>query len=138
MTNDQIFDELRRRNITKVVVAFSGGNDEGGADGFTAHYTNGTEQELPVVHVYVDYQTQQHVVSAGYADGEHTTRPATPEEIAHAALLEALEQPIFDRWGGFSGDFHVDGTLTWDPVARTAKLEGSEGEMQYESFEDEL
>lgn len=132
LNSAQVFDALHRQTITKVVVHFSGGNDEGGADGYTAHYADGTEKPLADTGAYLDHQTQRHVVSEGYVDGQHKTRPATTDEIDHAQLMEALEQPIYDRWGGFSGDFHVDGTLTWDAVARKATFDGQES--GYQSF----
>ncbi len=132
----QLFDAMAKQAITKVVIQFSGGNDEGGADDATAYYADGSEKDL-LSRVYLDHRTQTHVVGY-YEDNTCKTRPATAEEIALAELMDKLEQPIYDRWGGFDGDFHVDGTLTWDVVARTATFEGSEGEMRYDGFEYEL
>ena len=137
MNDERLFDTLSTQGITKVVVSFSGGNDEGGADSAIAYYADGTEKDLSLVQVYVDHRTQTHLVGE-YVDGKLTTRPATPAEIAQAALMEALEQPIYERWGGFAGDFHVNGTLTWDVAARTAVLDGAESMAQSEGFSYEL
>ncbi|MEO6159053.1 MAG: DUF6878 family protein [Ilumatobacteraceae bacterium] len=136
MDKNTLFRTLSAKGITKVVIHFSGGNDEGGADSALATMTDGSEQSLPDQYsVHQDWQTKQWVT---YDEKTRAQRPATAEEQAAAVLSQALEQPIYDRWGSFAGEFSVDGTLTWDVLAQSVKLDGQESVEHYESFEDEL
>lgn len=109
MNRPAVFAELRKRNITQVKVHFSGGNDEGGADSHVATLADGTKVELGRVTVYQDWRTKQHF--AYEAGGQ---RPATDDEMAEQRLLDGLEQPIYDEYGSFAGEFSVDGIVTWN------------------------
>ena len=62
-----------------------------------------------------------------------TTEAEEPFEGAHR-LAEALSQPIYDEYGGFAGQFEVEGRVIWDVSKATVSMEGSEAE---ESPEDE-
>jgi hypothetical protein len=44
----------------------------------------------------------------------------------HSPLVEALCQPIYDRYGGFDGDPQVEGELIWSVASRDLTLIGSE------------
>lgn len=137
MDRSQVFAHMNANGIAKIVVSFSGGNDEGGADGMTAHLTNGTTKEMqPGEIAYQEWPENSWVVH-DYDQATHTStkRPATPEEIALTELNEALEGPIYDTYGGFAGEFHVSGVLTWDAAARTAKMTGEESSEVSEPFE---
>lgn len=132
MNKYDALNALRAKSITKVVIGFSGGNDEGGADGIKATYADGTEGDLlGRWDVQQDWQDKKWYV--GYGE---TRREATPQERAESELAEALEQPIYDRWGGFAGEFHVYGTLTWNVTDGSVTMDGQESVETYESFQD--
>jgi hypothetical protein len=49
----------------------------------------------------------------GVDDGVLLTEGATAIDFDVRKLSDFLTSPIFSRYGGFAGDFYVDGTLTW-------------------------
>lgn len=122
LNRSTIFAELRKRGITKVVVSFSGGNDEGGADGVVGHTADGTEVVFDEPGVYTNWQDQgKYLVGWG-----ENARPATEEELKQQQLLDVLEAPIYAEYGSFAGDFSVYGTLTWDVEAGTVIMSKEE------------
>lgn len=134
LTREQAFAELRRRNITKVTVHFSGGNDEGGAESIVAVSADGAETDLLVnPEVYQDWDTKKWVV--GYGDN---ARPATEDEIASKQLAETLEAPVYHAYGGFAGDFSVSGTVTWDVATGKVVMAKRESVERYDESEDEV
>lgn len=114
------FELLRARGIVKVEVSFSGGNDEGGADGYAAYLADGTAVELGVSRAN-EWPTGTWTVWE--RDGQ---RPATQQEIDDSILTDLLEAPVYAEYGGFSGDFSVSGTVTWDVIAGTVHMDRSE------------
>ena len=58
-----------------------------------------------------------------------------PFEGAHR-LAEALSQPVYDEYGGFAGEFEVEGRVIWDVSKATVSMEGSED--TWAPFEKEL
>lgn len=106
MTQDEVFAELARRGATHATVRYSGGNDEGGADGIEIR---AGEEVLADI--------DEHYFPWDYVDGKRVDRELTAEEISNMRLATALCKPFYDKWGGFSGDFDVCGTLTWDVAA---------------------
>lgn len=137
---------LRDRGVAKVVIQFSGGNDEGGADGVDFLDADGNKVEGidNGAHVYENetwdsvnrrYVSQGWIVSAyNRAEGRYEDREATADEIAIAKLTSILEAPIYDRYGSFAGEFHAYGTVTWDVAAGTHEMHGQESHEVYEDF----
>ena len=126
MNKSAVFAELRKRGITKVVVGFSGGGDEGGVDDislFNAEGKVGTLQE-------------------SYA-GE-TYDPATKKWIPARTLTEdeklatALGKPVYDKYCTFAGEFHVHGEVVWDVAKGTVNMQGSQSVERYDDFEEEI
>ena len=145
MSTTEAMNVLRSRGIVKVDVHFSGGNDEGGADGFTAFDAEGKEVALDLdSNAYEDQEFDPAtkrwkpigwtVHSFDPVERKHGKRPATPEEIEIARLRDALEAPIYEEYGGFAGEFYVDGTCTWDVAAGRSEMHGSYGHMTYDDF----
>lgn len=142
---DNAMQNLRSAGVATVTVEFSGGNDEGGADGIDYFDAEGNALIVAGSHAYnesgsrYDPDTGKFVQSPArwvvYETG--TKRDATPAEIELAQVATVLEHPIYDRWGSFAGEFYVHGTLTWDVAAGTYKLSGQETVETYEDFEDE-
>lgn len=138
----EVFRVLAARGIAKVEVGFSGGNDEGGADYIRATKADDTLVPLDTARAYrpmlynrVTNQWESQKWMMGYGD---RAVPATPEVIAESQLAEGLEGPIYERWGSFAGEFHVNGTLVWDVVAKTAVISGQENVETYDDFEQVL
>lgn len=123
MTQEQVFAELRKQGVTRVEVQFSGGNDEGGADSITLFQGDKEVGEL------VD------VSGGGRWDPElrqWVEKVLTPED----ELAKALAGPVYDRYGSFSGEFNVEGVVTWDVEKGTVKTKGQESTTTWEDFED--
>jgi hypothetical protein len=133
---------LRNKGVTKLVIEFSGGNDEGGTDGYTAVDAAGNEVALPSSNASPDRvfnPTTRRFEGEGWtvyqwSDGKDTIRPATPDEISVAMVWAALEAPIYDRYYSFAGEFYVHGTLTWDVASGQHKMEGQESHEVWEDI----
>lgn len=93
--------------VVRATVSFCGGNDEGHCDGITLDYGDGTNEAL------FEYP-----------------RP----EGEKGKLLDLLTIPVYDRYGGFAGEFSVQGVLTWDYATKDVSMEGSE--QVWEGFEE--
>src|SRR3712207_9216628 len=93
MTRAEVFERLRGLGAVAAVVPFHGGYDEGFIEGITLKDAEGNE----VAVIHEDYY--------GNAD--------EPFEGAHR-LAEALSQPVYDEYGGFAGQFEVEGRGIWD------------------------
>ncbi len=57
-----------------------------------------------------------------------------PFEGAHR-LAEALSRPVYDEYGGFAGEFEVEGRVVWDVPNATVSMVGSEAEEDPETDE---
>lgn len=128
MDNAEVFEKLRERGAVKAVVEFSGGNDEGGADGIVLYDSDGERIGEVEGHHF-----------GGYWDPEKKrfveVFPA-PEQRIETELAEALESPVYEEYGGFAGDFSVSGRVTWG--AETGKVSMSGEESEYLPFDKEL
>ncbi len=135
---NQAFDNLRQLGIVTVTIEFSGGNDEGGPDSVVALNAAGDEVDLSRSDAYEHGEwnpTTKSWKKVGWVMREGAgQRPATAAEIASAQLADCLEQPIYDEYGGFDGDFSVSGTLTWDVGAE--KVTMTRSEQQWSDAED--
>ena len=105
MTRAEVFRRLRELGAVAAVVPFNGGHDEGFIEGITLR---GAEGDAVAV-IHEDY----------YGEAEEIF------EGAHR-LAEALSRPVYDEYGGFAGDFEVEGRVIWDVSRGTISMEGSE------------
>lgn len=119
LTRDDAFAGLAAAGAARAEVAFHGGNDEGGAESITLYDADGTE-----------LHTLEEWYPGHRGSGE-------PPPTALERLAYTLVRPVYDRYGGFAGDFSVSGVVVWDAAARTVTIEGQESVAQYESFEEE-
>jgi hypothetical protein len=106
MTREQVFNELTKRGVHTARVEFSGGSDEGHAEDIEFLDTQGNAMDHSVCVYYGP--------TCGVGND--------------AALSEALQQPIYDQWGGFAGDFSVYGHCIWEVPERKVELDYSESE----------
>jgi hypothetical protein len=134
------FSRLRERDITKAVVAFSGGNDEGGADSVTGHKADGSRVSLMNVAFqnWSGAQMDGWVVRAGTEDDRWAVRPATPEEIDDAELADLLEQPVYEEYHTFAGEFEVQGEVIWDVAAATVVMTREESYTSWDTSDKEF
>lgn len=125
MDNNEVFERLRERGAARAVVEFSGGNDEGGADGIVLYDAAGEAMgEVDDGPPGRRWNPEQ---------GRFVEVPITPEQRLEAELAEALEAPVYEEFGSFAGDFSVGGRVTWDTQKRTVTMSGEES--QYVPFE---
>ena len=114
MTRAEVFGRLRELGAVAAVVPFHGGYDEGFTEDITLKDAGGN----PVAVIHEDY----------YGNAEE------PFSKGANQLAEALSQPVYDEYGGFAGEFEVEGRVIWDVSEATVSMEGSEA---WESPEDE-
>jgi hypothetical protein len=114
MTRAEVFERLRELGAVAAVVPFHGGYDEGFIEGISLKDAEGNA----VAVIHEDY----------YGNAEE------PFEGAHG-LAEALSQPVYDEYGGFAGQFEVEGRVIWDVSEATVSMEGSEAEESPEDVE---
>ena len=114
MTRAEVFGRLRELGAVAAVVPFNGGYDEGFVEGITLRGAEGSA--VAVIH------------EDCYGEAEE------PFEGAHR-LAEALSQPVYDEYGGFAGEFEVEGRVVWDVPKATVSMEGSEAEEDPEAEE---
>lgn len=117
---------LRSFGVDELRIQFSGGNDEGGVNDSIAVDSDGNEVNLPSTNgAYFsqkwDKSTQTYSEPKWLIGWGDNTRDVTPEEQDIALFWAALEDPIYDEYGSFAGEFYVNGTLTW--FAQTGKHE---------------
>jgi len=121
----ELFAELRRRNVAKVEVQFSGGGDEGGVDSISLQDAEGNE----IGTLEEDYGGSQW-------DGQKwvPVNPPNPD----TALVNALCAPVYDKYGSFAGEFYVSGKINVDVAAETIKMPYQESVETYEDHEEEF
>lgn len=90
---------LQLRGVKHIVVSYSGGNDEGNVDDVRLVYHDGQNELL-----------RQHEVPYG----QIPEQALTEQQLFDNELLRIVEQPVWDQWGGFSGEFSVWGEVVWD------------------------
>jgi hypothetical protein len=130
MTKDQVFVAITGRGADRVVAPFSGGHDEGGPDGIRLMKGGDVIGEINL------WDEGEWVKGEGYR-----IKPDTPENRQlkiDGELAEAICQPIHDRWGGFAGDFYVNGTVAWDVATREVTMDYDEEVPQSEHYSEVL
>ena len=105
-----LLELLRARGVRSALVAYDGGNDEGGVAsiavsaeplGSAAESWDGTTLPGSSEVVWGDWSEEG---AAGYG-----SRP-----LADERLLAAAEAVVCEKWGSFAGEFQVEGRLVVD------------------------
>ena len=109
LNKKEVLALLKKKCIEKVTVKFSGGHDSGGTDGI----------EFEVLGETVQW-TEKEV------------------DTIKEGLCDALEAPVWDRYGSFAGEYNVDGEVVWDVKEGKVYIKGSEEVTQTEEFEEEV
>jgi hypothetical protein len=68
-------------------------------------------------------------------------RDASNNEVdldAAGDLADALEAPVYDKYDGFTGEFYVNGTVTWDVVNRKVTMSADEEVSHWEHEEYDI
>jgi hypothetical protein len=106
----ELLEQLRARGARSALVTYDGGNDEGGVAsiavspeplGLPAESWTGAELPGGTDVLWGDWSEQ------GAADHGHRSE-------ADERLLEAAEAVVCEKWGGFAGEFQVEGRLVVD------------------------
>ena len=120
--------KLRTLGITKAVVHYSGGNDDGGSEGISTIMEDGTTGEI-----------KEHYLQGEYIPGKGYVTPDNySEEVRkEAELADILVAPVYRLWGTFAGEFYVSGEITWDTKANkvTVNQDYSEPNHTYQELE---
>lgn len=138
MDRTEVFRELEERGVDRVVIPYSGGNDEGGPDAIDLYKEGKKVGELLAARIWGDdkiyvrdergsliYEPFTYTSPSGekVESSKPKTRSATAEELRDDELCRALEQPIYDRWGSFAGEFYTSGVCVWDTKIRKAMMD---------------
>lgn len=128
LSRSEIFSRLRELGAAKATVEFAGGGDEGGVESITLY--DGEGNELPVK-LEENYSGQRYNPNTQKWE---PTEPNTPLQD----LAGALGAPVYERYHTFAGDFYVSGTVDYDVVAGTVKMNKSERVESYEDSDEDL
>lgn len=126
LSRGEIFNRLRALGAAKATVEFSGGGDEGGVDSITLHDGEGNELPIKLEENY----------SGSRWDG--TKYVSVEPDTENNQLAGALSAPVNERYGTFAGEFYVSGTVDYDVVAGTVKMNKSERVESYEDSAEDL
>lgn len=102
------FDVLKRENVKKVVIVFSGGNDSGGCDSACLIY----EENGEIVKIDI--------------------------ELGEYDICSVLEQPVYDKYHGFAWNGEVHGECVWNVDDGTISLNGEEMNYESKPVKFEL
>jgi len=94
MTQGEVFAELQKRGVSRVLVDYSGGGDEGGVDDIRLFDLAGKEM--------------------GRMCDTH-------KETLDDHLARALGAPVYEQYGSFAGEFSCAGTVEWNVKAGTVE-----------------
>ena len=121
-------NKLRKMNVAKAIVSYSGGNDDGGSEGIRTILNDGTTGEI-----------KEHYLQGEYIPGKgYVTPDDYPEEVREEAhLADILVAPVYRMWGSFAGEFYVDGEVFWDTKANkvTVHQDYEESNSTHEEME---
>ncbi len=110
-SKEAVLAYLSENGYVKAEVDFQGGNDEGYCENIDLIDTDGETIS----------------VSAYYG----ATHDVIPEWVN-----EALQEPVYNKYGSFAGDFQVYGRLIWDAENKRVFFNGEES--QYVPFSEEV
>ncbi len=110
-----VIDHLHKHGVSKVVVEFSGGNDEGDVDSVNITFTDEYFKTKTIDIRYGDYKN----------------------------LHEALCSPVYYEYDSFAMEGHVDGQVTWlinsaDKNKSVVLLTGSQSYEHWDDISKEL
>jgi hypothetical protein len=105
ISGEAVWQELELRGATMALVLFSGRAGRGGL---------------------IDRIVLIRSESEGLVDVERWTGR---DELGYA-----LEAPVWDRFGSFSGQPPIAGTLTWTTADRRVVIEGRRGDARFEEL----
>lgn len=103
-TRQKGWEAMAALGVIRATVEFSGGNDEGYCENIVLFYGNGTSE---MVSEYPKHEDER-----------------------KADLVDLLTIPVYDRYGGFAGDFSVHGELTWDYAIKDVRMSGQESSWE--------
>ena len=126
MTKEDMFTLLKNKQYSKVVIEYSGGNDEGGVDSIIVYDHTEKEVEHDFRNIWI---SRDNMIGWG-----KDARPATSEEIQMNKYMNVLTKPIYNRFYSFAGEFNVSGELVWDVKNKKVTLSGNESTRIYEPF----
>jgi hypothetical protein len=128
MTRDGVFAALKSKGIAKVLVHYSGGNDEGGVNQIELFDANGEN---------IGEMQEYYGGTSVWDEATNTYKPAPPPSDDQR-LAEALGAPVYNKYGGFAGEYYVDGIVTWDVVNKKINDHGNEQVSHDETFDEDL
>ena len=101
----EAFDRLKKFGVATAVVHYSGGHDDGGAEGISTVMADGTSGEM-----------KQHYLEWQHVPGKGMVQPkGYPEEVREEAeLADLLVAPVYRRWCSFAGEFQGSGDVICD------------------------
>jgi hypothetical protein len=129
MDRAEVFRLLRERGAAQAVVEFHGGSDEGETNGISL--LDADENEIGTLETIM--APLRHVPET---NENVRARELTPDEKTQNRLVEALEAPVWNRYGGFDGTCSVEGEIIWDVASETVTLDADES--TFESVVEEL
>jgi hypothetical protein len=120
MRRADVFNRIRALEAVQVKVEFNGGGDEGEIGRIILLDAHGQEigelVETP---------------ASRYWSEDFKSCPITQAERDHDELINALQHPVWARYGGFTGEPFVEGAVVWDACDETVSIKA----QQY--FDDE-
>lgn len=111
-TKTKIFDALENNDIVKVIMAFSGGHDEGYADGWQFYSTD------------IAKEVEHNPPAAAVADYKN--------------LLEDMEEVMLEHFDFFNGQPSAWGEVEWDVPARKVIIRGEQETSATKEINEEL
>lgn len=115
-------NKLREMDVETVRVYYSGGNDSGSVDDIGVFFKDGRTETWDLVTVNSHWDRNK--------GGWVYERELTDEE----KLKEILCKPVYDQYGSFAGDFHVDGQIVWKVDEGKVEDEGEQEVRQSEGY----
>lgn len=109
-TKTKIFDALENNDIVKVIMEFSGGHDEGSADGWEFYLTNGESEFAAPAPLLADYKK----------------------------IEEDMEEVMLEHFDFFGNQPSAWGEVEWDVPARKVILRAEQEVTATEKFTEEL
>lgn len=124
MTREEVFEALRARGADTAVLRFSGAHD-GSVDSLELFAGDAPLEAPEKTHPVPrrDPDTGDYLFGA---DGVPEREPLTKGQEEDNSLAEALQSPIWDRYGDFANDPGSEGTLTWDCAEKKVSIEAQE------------
>lgn len=116
MNKELVFSELIAKGYNNANIYFSGGGDEGGAESITLTKLNGDKVDVSV----------------------WSASDSEDQSGLSSNVISELQQPIYDKYHAFAGEFYVWGNLIWDVANHKVYFEGSEENRITEPFREDL